>query len=154
MFGSAHETSPGYWTTIGTLNRITQPTSSFWVSVLVELPERLVLADCDELVDEDPLEDWLELELPEFDELEEPLLLDELLPLLDPDRLLLPLEEEDRLPLDELDPDLLELLLPEPLDDALEELLPEDELLEDTLAELLASESFFVSTNWYPIKPP
>jgi hypothetical protein len=45
MFSSAHETSPGYWTTIGTLNLIIHPTSSFWVSVLVVCPdvERLLL---------------------------------------------------------------------------------------------------------------
>ena len=80
-------TSPGYWTTIGTLNLIMHPTSSFCVSVLVVCPdvERLLLVL--ELLEVDvllellllPLEDVELLELLEDDdevELEVELLLE------------------------------------------------------------------------------
>jgi hypothetical protein len=45
-------------------------------------------------------------------------------------------------------------LLLDELEDPLDELLEDEEFDDDTLAELLASELFCVSTNWYPIKPP
>lgn len=76
-----------------------------------------------------------------------PVFVEVVVPLVVLDRLLLLLEEPDLLVLVELEPDLLELLLEDPLEDWLEELLPDDELLVDTLAELFASESFLVSTN-------
>ena len=102
----------------------------------------------------DPLEDWLELELPEDEVLEELLRLVELLELLELERLLLLLDEDERLPLELLEDERLELLLLDELEDPLDEVLEDEEVLVDTLAELFAIELFFVSTSWYPIKPP
>jgi len=151
MFRSAHCTSPGYCTTIGTLNLITQPTSSLCVSTLFDEPERLLVDDCKDVPEEEAFDVCVDVELAEFELLEDPLLLALPLALFVLERLLLLDDVKDLLPL-ELDvADLLELTLEVEVVLPVLVIVPVVVPVVFTLAELFAIEAFLVSTSVYAI---